>query len=374
MYGPGNTVSIDSRGRRQDAPIPVEQTLREPALLDRSSNTNYTRAVDTLTGSSPGRSQAPPDPHLPSTHNGMPSYTNAPTNTCVAADRFSVSHSTATSRHSSNTTPEAPGFPATSVPSVAPGTLNEHLGASSSSLDERHTTHEDAMSARGPMPPRASAMISHAGRRSQVNETRALTSPPIVPPDLQPTRDHSTDQGDVPSSHQDPDSSKDTLFLQGRLLSHLLRYMYYRDDKTVDETILLSSLEQIWKSHEQSFKLALEPRFDGCRKALRIWICLRRKTNELLSLFQRQSSPQTLDLVDRALAKNDIRMLHWEWEELRAHVDGQAMSPEDLLCNTFAIMTRSTEMETIFMEGLDNIRKTTPKVCSSEDSFMSIYS
>lgn len=78
MYGPGNTVSIDSRGRRQDAPIPVEQTLREPALLDRSSNTNYTRAVDTLTGSSPGRSQAPPDPHLPSTHNGMPSYTNAP--------------------------------------------------------------------------------------------------------------------------------------------------------------------------------------------------------------------------------------------------------------------------------------------------------
>jgi hypothetical protein len=216
-------------------------------------------------------------------------------------------------------------------------------------------------------------MISHTGRRSQVNETRALTSPPIGPPDLQPAREHSTDQRDVPSSHQDSDSSKDALFQQGHLLSLLLRHMFYRNDKTVDETILLGSLEQIWTSHEHSFKLALEPRFDGCRKALRIWICLRRKTNELCSLVQHQSSPRTLDLVERALAKNEIRMLHWEWEELRTHVNGQAMSPDDLLCSAFAIMTRTREMETIFMEGLDNIRKTTPKVCSPEDSFISIY-
>ena len=167
------------------------------------------------------------------------------------------------------------------------------------------------MSARNPTPPQASTMISHFGRRLQVNETTALTSPPIRSPDLQPTRDHSTDEGDVPSSHQTPDTSKDTLSLQGHLLSHLLS-VYYRDDNTVDETILLNSLEQMWKSHEESFKLAIEPRFVGCRKALRIWICLRHKINELLSLFDRQSSPQTLNLVDRALAKTDIRMLHWE--------------------------------------------------------------
>lgn len=52
----------------------------------------------------------------------------------------------------------------------------------------------------------------------------------------------------------------------------------------------------------------------------------------------------------RAIIK--IRYLHETWEKLRASIDGQAMSPEDPLCSTFAITTGSKAMEAKFNKGL----------------------
>jgi hypothetical protein len=160
--------------------------------------------------------------------------------------------------------------------------------------------------------------------------------------------------------------------LQYYLLSLLLRYMFPQDDKKVDESTLLLSLEQLWASGKHEFRPALEPQFDGCHEALRIWIGLRRKTSELRSIIERRSSAQTLDLVDRALSMNEIRILHLQWKALRAPVDGQAMSPEDLLCITFAIMTKTRGTEALFKKGLDNLRDTTPGVWSSEDCHFDI--
>jgi hypothetical protein len=380
IHGPRNAAFSHRNAR-----IPIEQTQRDPTLAsprsfrDTSStfilvNTHLSSLATSISAdTSSGGTFVPPSRHLTDTQNDLPISTNAPTEISVAIDRSPVSCSTAATRHGSDTPPEVPSSLQSLVPSVAPNT-QEHLDVSPSPISHRYGRHENAQSARSSTLPPVQAMVMHARRCSQGKVFGAATSPPIGPPNLRPTRDHSTNQQDVPGSHQDPDSSEDPLPQQCHLLSLLLRYMFYRDDKKVDENTLLKSLEQVWMSHEHSFKLALEPRFNGCREALRIWIGLRRKTNELRSLVQRQSSAQTLDLVDRALAMNEVRMLHWQWEELRAPVDGQAISPEDLLCSTFAIMTRTEEMEMIFMKGLDNIRKTLPNICSSGDSVISIHS
>ena len=162
-----------------------------------------------------------------------------------------------------------------------------------------------------------------------------------------------------------PGPSEVTL-LQCYLLSLLLRYMFPQDDKKVDESTLLRSLEQVWASRTHDFRHALEPQFDDCHKALRIWIEQRRTTSKLRSMIDRQPSAQTLDMVNRALAMNDVRILGEQWEELRVSADARTMSPEDLLCSTFAIMTR-TRLEWLFKEGVDNITNISHKVWSSDD-------
>jgi hypothetical protein len=159
-----------------------------------------------------------------------------------------------------------------------------------------------------------------------------------------------------------PGPSEVTLLQQYDLLSLLLRYMFPRDDKKVDKSTLLRSLERVWAGREHDFRPALEPHFDSCHKALRIWIGQRRKTSELRSMIDRQSSAQTLDMVNRVLAMNDIRILRMQWEALRVSADARTMSPEDLLCSTFAIMTRTKGMGALFREGVNNLTKTSYEV------------
>jgi hypothetical protein len=378
------------RRLRQNARIPVEQTPRGSTLAstrsygDNSSasipNKTYlaSLAVNTSAGASFEGTLAPSSPYHTDTQNGMHIATNALTGTSVAHNPSPVSCLTRASCESSSTMPRAPGFSESPVPSVAPNT-QEYSDASPSSNSQQLGRHEDARSARSATPHRDQDIASDTGGRSQGNASGALTSSPIRSPGLHPIRDHTTDQHgtgqrDVPDSHQVSDSCEDAFVQQCDLLSLLGTHMFYRDDTTADESILLHSLKRVWTSHEHSFKLALEPRFDGCREALRIWIDLRLKTNELRSPSQRQSSARILQSVDRLLLMNEIRKLHRQWELLAAPIDGQAVPPEDLLCSAFAIMTKTRDTEAMFKEGLENMRKATPEIYSPNDPIISIYS
>ncbi|KAI1559921.1 hypothetical protein PtrEW7m1_011726 [Pyrenophora tritici-repentis] len=124
---------------------------------------------------------------------------------------------------------------------------------------------------------------------------------------------------------------------------------------------MLRSLEQVWTSHEQDFRLIMEQRFNDHQKALHIWIGQRRKTSQLQMMIDRQPSAQTLEMVDRVLVMNDLRILQLKWKALRVHVHSQDSTPGDLLCSTFAIMTRTQGTEALFKEGLERLKETSPE-------------
>ncbi|KAI0571713.1 hypothetical protein Alg215_10226 [Pyrenophora tritici-repentis] len=80
---------------------------------------------------------------------------------------------------------------------------------------------------------------------------------------------------------------------------------------------MLRSLEQVWTSHEHDFRLIMEQRFNDHQRALHIWIGQRRKTSQLQMMIDRQPSAQTLEMVDRVLVMNDLRILQLKWKALR---------------------------------------------------------
>ncbi|KAI1525886.1 hypothetical protein A1F97_08506 [Pyrenophora tritici-repentis] len=127
---------------------------------------------------------------------------------------------------------------------------------------------------------------------------------------------------------------------------------------------MLRSLEQVWTSHEHDFRLIMEQRFNDHQRALHIWIGQRRKTSQLQMMIDRQPSAQTLEMVDRVLVMNDLRILQLKWKALRVHVHSQDSTPGDLLCSTFAIMTRTQGTEALFKEGLERLKETSPELAS----------
>jgi hypothetical protein len=48
-----------------------------------------------------------------------------------------------------------------------------------------------------------------------------------------------------------------------------------------------------------------------------MWIKERRKLSQLRLMVDRQPSAQTLDMVERVLAMNDLRILRVKWEALQ---------------------------------------------------------
>ncbi|EDU44792.1 predicted protein [Pyrenophora tritici-repentis Pt-1C-BFP] len=171
---------------------------------------------------------------------------------------------------------------------------------------------------------------------------------------------HDTDQQYGPRSNETA-GSREVSFEQCDLLSLLLNYLFPRESAHVEESIMLRSLEQVWTSHEHDFRLIMEQRFNDHQRALHIWIGQRRKTSQLQMMIDRQPSAQTLEMVDRVLVMNDLRILQLKWKALRVHVHSQDSTPGDLLCSTFAIMTRTQGTEALFKEGLERLKETSPE-------------
>jgi hypothetical protein len=161
---------------------------------------------------------------------------------------------------------------------------------------------------------------------------------------------------------------------QCELLSLLLDYLCPRDGERVEETTILDSLEQVWTSHKQDFESIMDQRFNDHHKALCIWIGIQRMTRQLRMMIDRQPSAQTLEMVRRVRVMNDLRILRLKWKALGVHDHGQDSTLENLLCNTFAIMTGTQGTEALFEKVLERFKETSSEVWSWDASVISIYS
>jgi hypothetical protein len=216
-------------------------------------------------------------------------------------------------------------------------------------------------------------MITHPENFSRNNATRVLPLSTTGISDPTHTMGRTIDHQNSLSSNQMPEPCEVTLS-QCELLRLILEYLFPRNSERADELALLHSLEQVWASHEQVFRLAMERHFKSHHEVLLIWISERRKTSQLRTMIERQPSVQTLGMVDRVLAMNDLRILRLKWKGLKLHNGSRDVSPEGLLCSTFAIMTKTEGTEMLFKEGLDRLKETSPGVMRTDDLVISIYS
>jgi hypothetical protein len=90
-------------------------------------------------------------------------------------------------------------------------------------------------------------------------------------------------------------------------------------------------------------------------------------------MIDRQPSAQTLEMVGRVLIMNDLRVLRLKWKELKVYSNIQDITPQSLLCRTFAIMTKTEGTEVLFKEGLDMLKETSPEVLRPDDLTISLY-
>ncbi|KAH6612962.1 hypothetical protein C7974DRAFT_74512 [Boeremia exigua] len=387
----GNNSAARKRPR-QNAAMSAEQSSREPSSTPRQSSENipYTptsdntyllppatyTAVNSLAAISSGRPSALPSPHSRCVPDGTPRSTSSPTSTFVAVNQVQTSVSTGADGSNTTSTHTAPSLSEISVQSMAPNTSNsrEPLGASLLSDSQRERGHGDTRSTHalhGQTPPAAQVMITYPENSSANHATGVVPLSPTGVSALHPTMGRTIDHQNGSGSNQMPGLCEVTL-LQCELLRLLLGYLFPRNGERADESALLHSLEQVWASHEQDFRLAMERLFECHREGLLIWISERRKTSQLQLMIERQPSVQTLGMVDRVLTMNDLRILRLKWKELKVHNGSQDISAEGLLCSTFAIMTKTEGTEVLFKEGLDKLKETSPEVLRRDDLAISI--
>lgn len=379
----------------QDAAMSAEQTAREPASTSRQSSGNITyyptphntcystaatyAAVRNSAATSSGRPSVPSD--APSQHalEGTPNPANSLTSIFVAVNRVPISGSSVTDSCNMTSTHNAPSLSGTSVLPMASytSTCHKEMRGSLSTNSQRLRRREDATSAQmshSPTPPAAQVSLSDPipGNLSRDNAARAMPSSRNGVSDLHRAASHNIDEQNNSSSNRMP-GSREVTFQQCDLLCLLLGYLFPRNGEQVEESALLHSLEQVWASHEQDFRHVMERLFDCHRKVLLTWISERRKTSQLRSMIDRQPSAQTLEMVDRVLIMNDLRVLRLKWKELKVYSNIQDMTPQSLLCRTFAIMTKTEGTEVLFKEGLDMLKETSPEVLRPDDLTISIY-
>lgn len=141
-----------------------------------------------------------------------------------------------------------------------------------------HGTTKSVQTPHGLLPPVSQVTIHHSRRLSQDIAARMLSSPPTDICELHHTTGHNTDHGHDSGRHRTP-IPREATFEQCDLLWLLLRYLFPQVGEKIDVSILLRSLERVWASHEQDFKLVLDKELDCHRKVLFVWINERRKTS-----------------------------------------------------------------------------------------------
>ncbi|KAF2712660.1 hypothetical protein K504DRAFT_464730 [Pleomassaria siparia CBS 279.74] len=162
-------------------------------------------------------------------------------------------------------------------------------------------------------------------------------------------------------------SASDTDLLQCELLGTLMQYLFPKPDYKPNEVALLRNLEYLWNLKAISFHQQMGHHYDVQSKVLGAWIEERRKINLLRRSMETEPGVPAPEMVDRLLAMNDLRVLRLKWKTMNTQDGNQTLSPEDLLCRTFAAMTNTEGTEYLFKDGLDRLNDDMFEFLRTED-------
>ncbi|KAF1365338.1 hypothetical protein EJ07DRAFT_95911 [Lizonia empirigonia] len=157
----------------------------------------------------------------------------------------------------------------------------------------------------------------------------------------------------------------DLRLLQCEVLALLIQYLFPRAASPPDEPAVLSRIRYLWYHGEALFRSELGPHFDMCSRVLTAWLHERQAINSLRHSLVAQPGVGPAALMDRLLAMNDLRVMRLKWKNM-SPLDG--ISPEDLLCRTFAVMSNTENTENLYKDGLDRLNRGVFEFLRHEDS------
>ena len=160
-------------------------------------------------------------------------------------------------------------------------------------------------------------------------------------------------------------ATNDLRLLQCEATAGLFTFFYPRSTAPPDESALLQRLHTLWYHGEPLFRNELGAHFDLVSKILTAWLHERQAITALRHSFASQPGVTHVGLVDRLLAMNDLRVMRLKWKNM-SPVDG--LSPEDLLCQAFRVMTNTEGSEYLFKDGLERLNGGVFEFLRSEDA------
>ncbi|KAF2267957.1 hypothetical protein CC78DRAFT_32995 [Lojkania enalia] len=160
--------------------------------------------------------------------------------------------------------------------------------------------------------------------------------------------------------------------LQFELLPSLMKYFFPKNGPQTDEYTLLHMLEQVWARNESTFRRQMGSLYDAQGKVLQAWIEERRKISQLQRSMEGQPGVPHSEMIDRLLAMNDLRVMRLKWKAMTTYDGSQGVSPEELLCRTFATMTKTEGTEHLFQGGLEKLNESIFEFLRSEDMKISM--
>ncbi|KAI4664643.1 uncharacterized protein J4E79_002941 [Alternaria viburni] len=160
-------------------------------------------------------------------------------------------------------------------------------------------------------------------------------------------------------------STADLRLLQCEVTAGLFTFFYPRSTMPPDEASLLVRMHTLWYHGEPLFRTELSTHYDLVSKILTAWLHERQAIASLRHSMAANPGVSHIGLVDRLLAMNDLRAMRLKWKNMSS-IDG--LSPEDLLCMAFRVMTNTEGSEYMFKDGLARLELGVFEFLRSEDA------
>ena len=198
--------------------------------------------------------------------------------------------------------------------------------------------------------------------------SQAVQPPPPATAPIQPSQPVLKSQHPDPALQHAPRSAGaavDLRMLQCEVLALLIQYLFPRAASPPDEAAVFSRINYLWYHGESIFRTELGPHYEMCSRILTAWLHERQAITSLRHSMLAHPGVGAAGLMDRLLAMNDLRVMRLKWKNMST-LDG--VSPEDLLCRTFAVMANTENTEHLFKDGLDRLNRVVFEFLRSEDS------
>lgn len=160
-------------------------------------------------------------------------------------------------------------------------------------------------------------------------------------------------------------ATADLRLLQCEVTAGLFTFFFPKPHSPPDEPALLTRLHTLWYHGEPLFRPELSPHYDHVSKILTAWLHERQAISALRHSLAAQPGVQAAGLVDRLLAMNDLRVMRLKWKNM-SPIEG--LSPEDLLCMAFKVMTNTEGSDYLFKDGLDRLNGGVFEFLRTEDA------